>query len=361
MIVEKTSERKNGRYLYLCKCVYCEREFKAVPKEVRADRWICGCMRGRRTARIHHVGNALDSTELYYLAGFFDGEGYIGIQKVSRSDRANRVSYQARAIIGHTSVELLNKLREMTGLGKIFFHGPETDRRKESHQLSWTPNDLRALLPQLLPCLYLKRQQAELVSKYLSFAGQVNHKDAVAVAEYNAKCEEIYDQVSILNRRGESKEPAIAHFPVVPLEEKKWLAYLAGLIDGEGTLTIRKSHRAHRQGRVTYNAMATIPSTNYSLLNRIMGWTGGVIREKLKRSDNHKQCFELHLGPTELRQILPGLKPLLLLKQSQAKLLMEHLEVAGHFNRKDPNAVADYMSGREEVYQQLKKLNKRGT
>ncbi|MFO0877587.1 MAG: hypothetical protein U0840_09445 [Gemmataceae bacterium] len=361
-IVERTDEQKNGRLLYWCECVACGRRFKAVPKEVRGGRWICPCQQGLRPRTVVPKGNPLSVSDLAYLGGLIDGEGYVGILKPKRSHREGRPGFQAYATIGHTSLELLNKVQQMVGLGKIHDRKATNVRHKRSYQLDWKPNHLRELLPQLLPHLRLKRRQAELVLEYLGFAGQVNHKNSDAVAAYNAKCEDLHARTKELNRRGASETPERSVEREPQFTEETKLAYLAGLIDGEGTLALRKSKRVHRDGRVMYGACATIPNTNLSLLQLADDCVGGGnrIRARKRRSEKHRQCHELWWGPSVLRQLLPALRPHLREKQRQAYLLLDHLAVAGKFDRRDPGAVTAYMEGRELVYLELKRLNQRG-
>jgi len=88
------------------------------------------------------------------------------------------------------------------------------------------------------------------------------------------------------------------------------LAYLAGLIDGEGTITLCKKH-ASDKFKIPQVSMA---STSYELVKIVADMTGiGHISQKKKYQDHHRQsyawqCTNSQQAVALLRELLPYLR-----------------------------------------------------
>jgi hypothetical protein len=111
----------------------------------------------------------LTDTEAAYIAGYLDGDGYIGLQIKHRND-INRHAYHFHSIISFADARLkvLHWLKEKIGAGFI------EDRREygvRSLYLSANPN--RWLLPQIRNYLVLKQQQADLMIQFLNLTQAV--------------------------------------------------------------------------------------------------------------------------------------------------------------------------------------------
>ncbi|MBP2240338.1 hypothetical protein J2Z40_000893 [Cytobacillus eiseniae] len=73
---------------------------------------------------------------------------------------------------------------------------------------------------------------------------------------------------------------------------KDWeAAYIAGIIDGEGSITLSRMHKSeHRRPCVT------ISSTDLELLNYIQTLTGGtIINKKNYKPEKHKNSYTLNI------------------------------------------------------------------
>jgi hypothetical protein len=112
----------------------------------------------------------LDEKRLAYLAGFFDGEGSVGIQKYCRS----RPWHTPYATVSQVRPDVLQQFKEAFG-GTIYFNksggknGIWTWQIK-SHKL------VLDFLKTLLPYLLVKRAEAEVVLE--AFRESVAHKQA---------------------------------------------------------------------------------------------------------------------------------------------------------------------------------------
>lgn len=107
---------------------------------------------------------------------------------------------------------------------------------------------------------------------------------------------------------------------------KDWeAAYLAGIIDGEGTISLIRMHKCeHRRPCIT------IASTDYELLRYILGLTGGAVSNKKNYNpERHKDSFTLTIKNKEMvLNILKNISTYLRVdkKRNRALWILENYE-----------------------------------
>jgi len=105
---------------------------------------------------------------LSYLAGVFDGEGYIGIAKRrARPPKQPNVSYVAYMQVAMTD-EIVPRLFHMTFGG--LFRTRKPDQHNWKMQYIWyiTGRNCKPVITELMPYTFLKRPQFELVLHFLN-------------------------------------------------------------------------------------------------------------------------------------------------------------------------------------------------
>lgn len=95
--------------------------------------------------------NNISKQDLIYLAGLFDGEGTISI--ISKDGRKS-----TRFSIGMNAHELVSSLKSITSCGIVY-----TNKSKITIWSVNKINDLKVLLPQIIPFLRLKKEKAQLL------------------------------------------------------------------------------------------------------------------------------------------------------------------------------------------------------
>jgi hypothetical protein len=102
--------------------------------------------------------------ELAYLAGFFDGEGSVGIYNTSNRRRATR-GFQMKVTVSQTDPLILNEIKEHFG-GTLLVCRDKAATVRTCWQ--WTASSLiaAAFLRAVLPHLRQKREQAELALQF---------------------------------------------------------------------------------------------------------------------------------------------------------------------------------------------------
>lgn len=141
---------------------------------------------------------------------------------------------------------------------------------------------------------------------------------------------------------------------------REQLNYLAGIIDGEGTISIapRLDIDSH-----SYFLIVQVTNTNLDLLRHLIKLTGlGRITEKGRKKSNHKNAYYWGLRVEEIKLLLPLLKEFLIIKRQQAELMLEYLATYSNIRSNSHRPLTlDQKIDRELIYEELKELNKRGT
>jgi hypothetical protein len=130
--------------------------------------------------------------------------------------------------------------------------------------------------------------------------------------------------------------------------------YLAGLIDGEGTIRIVRALRKW------YAPLIQITNTDKSVmdwLQEIFGKKkiGHLYIEKDKRSPNHRPKLVYNIASVQgVKQILEQIVDILKIKKRQALLVLEFIKL------KENKADYGVLPREIEIFEELKKLNARG-
>lgn len=99
----------------------------------------------------------LSTIEAAWIGGLFEGEGCITPHQV----RNGRTTWELS--LSSTDVETISTLLRVTGTGTITYKTVESMAIATKPQLRWTingANDIKALLPQIIPFLLSKRERA---------------------------------------------------------------------------------------------------------------------------------------------------------------------------------------------------------
>jgi hypothetical protein len=135
-------------------------------------------------------------------------------------------------------------------------------------------------------------------------------------------------------------------------------AYIAGYIDGEGCLSIRKRKAKSYKNGYVIETICSVSSTNDQVLQSIRDNYGGSICYA-NRSPRHKTLSVLTLASKQLVPFLVDILPFLRLKRRQAEILLTLQEGKHRGNNQYYNDSLD-IEEQEDLYRECKHLNKRG-
>jgi hypothetical protein len=138
--------------------------------------------------------------------------------------------------------------------------------------------------------------------------------------------------------------------------ERGWIA---GLVDGEGTLTIRRLKTKFGFG---YHPRLMLGNTDHQLIEKIKLVIGsGHVSSYKFDNKKHKDfwCFELSTGPLE--QLLSQISKLLIVKRMQAEILFNVIAI----NKRHHGGYRNYLTDEERLEMEkftanIRKLNTRG-
>lgn len=131
------------------------------------------------------------------------------------------------------------------------------------------------------------------------------------------------------------------------------LSYLAGIIDGEGSIGIEHLSPTKNRSKSYYVCRLTVINTSKKLMDRLVETFGGQydIRKKI---DGRKLCYRWHIFGKDLEKVLNEIMPYLFLKNDRAELLLKYRTTVG----KTGWLVSDeVLSIRKELWLQCKHLN----
>lgn len=133
------------------------------------------------------------------------------------------------------------------------------------------------------------------------------------------------------------------------------IAYLAGIIDGEGSILIVKGSL---KGRVTWNSSISIANSSLDLLEWIQSVFGGALRHT--RTPMGKKFYILEWTNDRGREIALAIKPYIKLKYVQCSLFLEYLDCKkehGHHGCKGLSTIA--FNSRNELWDTMKDMNEK--
>jgi len=107
----------------------------------------------------------------------------------------------------------------------------------------------------------------------------------------------------------------------------------------------------------------SISNTSLSFLKEVKRAcnSGYIVKHKDKRK-NRKPLYELYVKYNGLRDILKGVAPFIIVKSKQVELLLEALDILKENKhiKWDEEKIRNNYRRLEDIYLELKKLNKRG-
>ncbi len=144
------------------------------------------------------------------------------------------------------------------------------------------------------------------------------------------------------------------------------LAYVAGIIDGEGCIGIRKTKQAGSMKSTRYAGTLTIGSTSRVLIERVINAFGiGCVTHRFA-TRTKKGCFIWTIESRNARNVLSLVRPFLVVKRAQADLLIEFVDGFESFEGGRPGKFGGQrvseseLARRARTYSRMKLLNQVG-
>lgn len=112
----------------------------------------------------------LSESENYaYIAGLLDGEGCF------YAETRKYVISLPSVYISNTNKRVLEWVQEVLGYGRLENHSPNNPKYRQGYRLIFGANNLRKLLPKIIPYLKIKRLQAIFLKEILLIKERQNN------------------------------------------------------------------------------------------------------------------------------------------------------------------------------------------
>ena len=140
------------------------------------------------------------------------------------------------------------------------------------------------------------------------------------------------------------------------LWSKQFLSYLAGFVDGEGTIGVYKRKKSIHHNGISFNPYLAISNSNLQVLEYIAEQIGfGSVRNKKTISGHFgkKPVYSYWISNANSRKVIRAIHPYLIVKKEQAKLILEMPKRGGTYN---PESEKLRREEQEKVYLKIKEI-----
>lgn len=137
------------------------------------------------------------------------------------------------------------------------------------------------------------------------------------------------------------------------------LAYLAGLIDGEGCLAVIRQRNSHCRAGYAYRCGLRIANSNEPIMDWLVKVVGaGAVKSHLPKMRNSKRQWTWEVWGDDSANLTRQLLPHFRIKRPQADLLLAFQQ--GLKSRSGPYLTPKELAFRETCYHHSRALNQRG-
>jgi len=216
---------------------------------------------------------------LEYVAGFVDGEGYLGLARICRRNRSPE--YCLRVSIYNSGRAILEEIRGTLG-GVMSVVGERWPGWKPAYALIWTNAAAAGLLRKMAPFLRAKAEQAAallLFNKHIQAGGRSRDRGGrlLPLSSRELKVREaFYKDLKRLNKRGPAGHDHHRRMFLPRNQSRISPKYVAGFIDAEGSLMITKATVADCR-TPQYHPRISVANTHRGVLAAIQHTYGGII------------------------------------------------------------------------------------
>ena len=133
-------------------------------------------------------------------------------------------------------------------------------------------------------------------------------------------------------------------------------AYAAGIVDGEGCITVTYHKGKAGKHRPRFLPYVTVSNTKMEMINWLLDYFGGSYTTAY-HGGNWNHCYTWYLCTRDtVRDFLETIKPYLVIKKPQLELLLAFLDLGD-----SPGKHNDLLEAkRMDLFLEMKILNKRG-
>lgn len=277
-----------------------------------------------------------------YLAGIIDGDGSLSIIREKRGD----------SFSFYPCIQVSNVFEGMIQLFKEKFGGTFKKKTKQPHQKKdqfvWCVRGLdscKSVIEKLRPYLVLKAKQSDLMLEFISTKGTNDDIIRSKMQLLNNECLVAHGNVAKQANKNSS--------------ESTFWAYFAGILDTEGSFSVRKNKPSWGCVNFKYNPMVQISMASFEAMNFLRkNLAIGRICFPKAKTTQRGHTYRLYFGKiSECICMLKSVLPFLKFKYEPAKILLDFCENYSPVAHKHERIPEEILEFRENCHQKIKLLN----
>lgn len=141
-------------------------------------------------------------------------------------------------------------------------------------------------------------------------------------------------------------------------QEVEVLAYIAGMLDGEGCISIKRQCYAHSYYGPYFSLTVRIANTNPFVIEFIQEHIGGSLYFYENHTKQHKTMYEVSWCSLKAQEVLKLLLPFLIVKKEPAELGIEFQDLVNNkLGHKRGSLTNIELQAREVLYGKSRELN----
>jgi hypothetical protein len=234
---------------------------------------------------------------LNYLGGIIDAEGCFRVKKVKSKYGSSYTPYFKIEMNNLVIIDLFTKI----------FGGNYIETKRGTFSYERSASLCITFIEQMKEFFYLKREEANLLSELNTILKTPNSKRKRS-QEKNNLLEELY----LKSRESKKTEKPIE------ISDERFDAYLAGLLDGDGCISIVKG-KVYK-GKQYYEVRISLEMTAETLIRTIAAKLNRPVWIREYTNPNHRTNYSISLPKSHC--ILVRIEPFLILKKEKLQTIL---------------------------------------
>jgi hypothetical protein len=133
--------------------------------------------------------------------------------------------------------------------------------------------------------------------------------------------------------------------------------WLAAWVDAEGNISMDRRQGERYRNRSFWLPYVAIVNTSPAAVGMLQSVTGGTVRMEQRRKAGWRDRYVVYVSPGKCRILLPAIRPFLVVKQRQADLVIEALQLLEENRRWAGGGKAQYRERIDANFVQLSQIH----
>jgi hypothetical protein len=290
-----------------------------------------------------------EELEMAYAAGILDGDGSFSLLLHRSTTKTTWRSFY------HPCIQLSNAFKGMSEFlhekfgGSLRVKKPQLEHHKILYVWSLRSRDgCTKMIEKVMPYLKLKMGQANLMLDFF----EVDHFDQHEGEKFNLKMKNLNRDV-LFDPLGFNKQT------MVNSDDPIFWSYFAGIMDTEGSFTLKKEKPHSGSISIRYNPVIQLTMVPVACLNYIReNYSFGSFCVPKAKCTGKGYAYKMNLcGKEKCTNFIKKILPYLRYKNAQALLILKFFDEFTAVKHKRAGIPKEIIEIREDLYQQMKKLN----